>query len=307
MNDVWFETPSSEVHFKARHLSNFPWGEEAKWPQPNLQLQEVPVVELCHDTHKAQFDQIKQPNSDCMIVPQKKNGKKGYVDKETKKRVKTSYTPEDTGDDLTGSTRYCIIHDNEEVLPGYYSWWSIHKTDSPPPPPAADDSDDLLKNPPSSVYGSRRISVTFHDLLYSYQDGFSEDGQYKHLQFRNGGTLRYKREICYVVIVCAEGQFTGADGDYPVMGAFEIEYEANERIRTVEEWRVRIHTTDVSPYGCCWDHFVFAFYYPDNKGRLHLPGQVTKHEKINHTSFCQKREERYNPYRWECPDVELNQ
>ena len=270
-------------------MSNFPWGEEAHWPLGNVQPQEIPVVEFCHDTHRAKLDQIKQSNGDYELEPQIKFGKHGYM--KNGQCLGTSYTPDDNGNDPTDDTHYNMIKKNQEVLPGYYSWWSIHKTDV---------------NEPTSRYGSRRISITCRDLLYSYQGGFNDDGHYPRLQFKNGGTLRYKHEICYVVIVCAEGHFNGVDNDYPVIGAFNIDYEANGRIRTMEEWGVPIrnHITYAQGVSYSWDNFVFAIHYPDNEGRLNLPQeQVTVHENIDH-EFCLKRE--WKDGNLVCPDQNQN-
>ncbi len=115
----------------------------------------------------------------------------------------------------------------------------------------------------------------------------------------NGGTLRYKHEICYVVIVCAEGHFTEAEDDCPHFSALNID---NGRIRTVGEWRVPITNgiTWARSKLYSWDHFVFAFHYPTSKGRMRLlSGLVQVHEDIDHESCFKKVG---TGYKWVCPD-----
>ena len=288
-------------------MSHFPWGEEPEMPYRINNRCTIKVDRLCHDTHILPFRQIRQQNGDCVLKPKRKMGKKGY--NRYSKLLGASYIsilnhdPMNKPAAIAKDTRYRIIPTDRKVLPGYYIWWSIHKTDNPPPPPFNTYVSSLFSKPPSSVYGSRRISITSCDLLYSYQGGFSyKDGHYSHLQFRNGGTLRYKHEICYVVIVCAEDHFNGADDDYPVMDAFNIDYEANGRIRNVREWRVHIKNRITWKKGVSysWDHFVFAFHYPTSEGRMHLPSRLTVHEDINHESCPKKVGNR--GYKRVCPD-----
>ena len=147
-------------------------------------------------------------------------------------------------------------------------------------------------------------------MLQSYQDGLVDIGGRKpRLQFGNGGTLRYKHEICYVVIVCAEGHLTeGADDDYPVIDyatnpviPANIQYEDNAgRIVSVGEWSVTIRngiTTkrkdkrqSIPYWSYSWDHYVFAFHYPAEDYRLVLPSAHVEVENVEH-DFCIKREE----------------
>ena len=289
-------------------MPHFPWGEEPKFPHGINDQYTIEVGRLCHDTHILPFRQIRQQNEDCVLEPKHKRGKRGYIG--YSKLLGASYisipnhAPMNKPAAIAQDTRYRMIPTDREVLPGYYIWWSIHKTDNPPPPFNIYVSS-LFSSPPSSVYGSRRISITSRDLLYSYQGGFAyKNSRHSRLQFRNGGTLRYKHEICYVVIVCAEGHFNGADDDYPVMDAFNIDYEANRRIRNVGDWRVTITNCITWAQGdsYSWDHFVFAFHYPTSEGRMCLPSGLTVHEDIDH-KFCFKKKELIpGTNKWVCPD-----
>ncbi len=285
-----------EVHFKRRHLPDHPSG-GTQWPSNNddgYENRQIKVDRFCHDTHRREYTcrQIRpQENGNCTMIPRTKTGKK--IKGET-------YTPISAHAQakITDVTSYRKIETDEEVLPGYYSWWAIHKTDNPPPPPVDITVSDLFKDQPTSRYGSKRISTTSLHLLQSYQDGFvNKGGQYPLLQFRNGGTLRYKHEICYVVIACAKDHFTGTDDDYPIIPA-NIQYDDsdNGRITSVGEWSVTIRNGVTTkrkdkrqsiPY---WDHYVFAFHYPAEDYRLVLPSAHVDVENVEH-NFCIKRED----------------
>ncbi len=289
-------------------MPHFPWGEEPDQPQridDQYQHLTIDVSRFCHDTHIWHFELIRQHNGDCVLNPKQKMGKEGYISNFN--WLGASYTSK-ANYAIAEDTHYRRIQTYEAVLPGYYIWWAIDKRDNPVTPPDIDVSD-LFKNQPTSRYGSKRISITSLHLLQSYQDGFvNKSGHYPRLQFRNGGTLRYKREICYVVIVCAEGHFTGTDDDYPV-----IEYATNHvipipaniqdngdngRITSVGEWRVPITNgiTRAQGVSYSWDQYVFAFHYPTSEGRMCLPsGIVQVHENIEH-DLCFKKIGRV------CPD-----
>ena len=110
---------------------------------------------------------------------------------------------------------------------------------------------------------------------------------------------------------CAEGCFTGADDDYPVIEhatnpviPTNIEYDDNTgRIKSVGKWSVTIRNgitairrkkhTQYDSYS--WDHYVFAFHYPAEDYRLVLPSTHVEVEDVIH-NFCIKTENT------NCPD-----
>ncbi len=292
----WFQNPSSEVHFKGRHLPYYPWG---------YQNQDINVRRLCHVTHMDRLERIRDQGGNFVLMPQQKMGK------QKTQRSGESYTLEanDNLDDIPAENRnpdddtpYRMIPTDEAVLPGYYIWWSIHKTDNPLTPREINVSD-LFSNPRSSVYGDRMISTTSLHLLQSYQDGFIDDvGHYPDLQFRNGGTLRYKHEICYVVIVCAKDRFTGADDDYPVMDAFNIVYaqQDNRVIETVErDWHVTIKNGITQVWqqrhppirykDFSYDHYVFAFHFDEYQTMTIQPNDANDVENVIHSVCINQR------------------
>ena len=154
------------------------------------------------------------------MIPRMKSGKKTYWSDGQLKGG--TYIPigNDTPAKITGDTGYRIRIEtaDEAVLPGFYIWWSIHVDNADNPlhdiPQYIHRLSIPFIDPPQSRYGSVRISTSSLHLLQRYQVGFVNNVHYSRLQFRNGGTLRYMREICCVVIVCAVDHFNGADDDY---------------------------------------------------------------------------------------------
>ena len=64
-----------------------------------------------------------------------------------------------------------------------------------------------LKTNSESCYGNNVFTASLSDLLISYKYSRIRSNELagpKQITLRVGGTLRYKHEICYVVIVCLE-------------------------------------------------------------------------------------------------------
>ena len=118
---------------------------------------------------------------------------------------------------------YAHISDTEPVFPGYYSWWDIdysvipnHGQFTSPCKIAGVLIGGLLYEErmhvsvpgyleydyPKSIYGNRAFSCKFRDLIQSY--AASRRSDVGKICIRKGGTLRYKKEICYVLIICID-------------------------------------------------------------------------------------------------------
>ena len=265
------------------------------------------------------------------MIPRMKTGKETY-----QQLNGGTYTPirAHAQEEITGDTRYRRIETDEAVLPGFYIWWSIHVDNADIPlydiPQYIHRLSISFIDPPQSRYGKKRISTSSLHLLQSYQNGFVNNGHYPRLQFRNGGTLRYKREICYVVIVCAKDNFTGTDNDYPVIEhatnpviPANIEYDGNGRITDVEQWSVTIrngklttgtHRIERYPFKkFSWDHYAFAFHFPQATNTMEIPSDIDtnspRHVRVNdvtHTNWlCTKKEYSDRTRHWECPDPDI--
>lgn len=107
-------------------------------------------------------------------------------------------------DEVLGENTPCYQHIpcTDRMFPGYYSWWGL-AIDQDNPPNIVNRPwilSGYLRNPPESFYGTNAFVSTFHNLLESYAN--SRGCAPGDICLSMGGTLRYWREIAYVVIVC---------------------------------------------------------------------------------------------------------
>ena len=54
---------------------------------------------------------------------------------------------------------------------------------------------------PYSMYGTLKMSLDFEHLDQFYADSIAPD-QYHNIFIKVGGTLCYKKEVCYFIVVC---------------------------------------------------------------------------------------------------------
>ena len=126
-------------------------------------------------------------------------------------------------------TKYRKLSDSS-VLRGYYTWWGVSthwwylntvsgchlkgiiEAISEPYEYIGDHKNSpsfvvprFLANPTESVYGDKAFTIKFSELLKSYKSSRS-DKPLSSVYLKLGGTLRYRYEICYVVIVCMEDE-----------------------------------------------------------------------------------------------------
>ena len=160
------------------------------------------ISRLCHVTHKEQAQIIRQTN---FFKPHRKVGKcidgcnpgRSY-------RIRPSdmeFDEQATGG-VKKTYKYDHISTHEEMFPGFYSWWGLY-VEKPIPGLQGYDSEKLpnyLKDPPCSIYGNTAFIISFDKILESYAS--SRRCHLHDLRLRVGGTMRYKREIAYVIIVC---------------------------------------------------------------------------------------------------------
>ena len=158
-----------------------PWGKSDP-PQPNF---EIPLDENGRIMHITHFDAAEAIIRSGYKAQQKKAScRYTYVyDKHTKKFI-------------TGKEK-CLLYD------GYYSWWSIELYDKEYDP-------DSLRSQGSksflfdkfSMYGTVKLSLKLCDLIESYAK--SQGKRTKDVRYKVGGTLRYRREVCYVIVICVD-------------------------------------------------------------------------------------------------------
>ena len=174
----------------------------------------IPIYTLSHVTHSDQALQIKskdeQQHTVYTFIPKPKCGKQ---------YDSTAYRSYKKVDE----DKFQNIKHDEQVIEGNLSWWGV---DTHSWYNSLDDrgkafgdavatlrSDQnrvfvspFMSNPPESPYGDRGFVVRFKDLLNSYKESRTDivNAEDRALFLRIGGTLRYRNEICYVVIVCTK-------------------------------------------------------------------------------------------------------
>ena len=162
----------------------------------------IPILKVRHVTHSEQAGDIRRANYS--FKPKPKFGKE-----ETYKKI--------------AENMFQKIEHDERVIEGDLSWWGVdthswyHSDDvrlhSKEFASAATAlrSKRIFVSPfmsklPASPYGRCGFIVGFKDLLRYYQESRTDIANVRDrtLFLRIGGTLRYRYEICYVVIVCTK-------------------------------------------------------------------------------------------------------
>ena len=152
--------------------------------------------------------------------------------------------------------------------------------------------------PYKSQYGNKKISGDITKLLQCYQEARFQRYLPK-IEFRCGGTLRYNRQICKVIIVCPEGELR----EYPILYGigYRPTYNAESQIQSCGRLKLTIQNGVMSSgTRYSWDTYAFAFYFPSEDYVMKCPKSVpspfcipdfelTKIEHDNHRchqSFC---------------------
>ncbi len=273
----------------------------------------IPITQLSHITHDEEARQIQQgPLFE--FKPNAKFGRDWSIGKTFKKN----------GDDS-----YERISTAEKVFPGYLSWWGIslrewYKKDYREKfGVCCDCCIDLdphygdmcapnhiykpgyLNNPPDSTYGDKEFTVSWSGIMESYKQSRTDCVE-KDVYFFKAGTLRYRCEICYVVMVAMSD-----DLDIKVPGISQS--EEDKRVIDLSlciDSNGMLITDEQSPSftikhpiswirgrgGVSWEQLVFAFYFPDNKQSLKCrKGLVIQNSVRHNTKFCAQKKCPYIP------------
>ena len=135
---------------------------------------------------------------------------------------------------------------------------------------------DFLHNPPESTYGTQGFSIKFSTLIKRYKESRT-DSNATNVCFKMGGTLRYYKEISYVIIVsmgeelfhlpCIDSQTSR--GIFQYQGLLNELGEVQDLTKT-PYFKVKYLIKYVSRYPdkgpllFSWENLAFAFYYPSN-------------------------------------------
>lgn len=293
----------------------------------------IPVQRLSHITHEKEADEICRYQDD-------DEDEKVFIFQSSKKVGKAykwdgSPIGESFRDDFIrpgtekialdpDMQRYKYIKETESVVPeGYYSWWGISTAQWLS---SVNEHPDLLreraygscplylKNPPASLYGNTEFSGDLHQLLLSYQSLHSSSPDNPvDVYLLLGGTLRYRYEICCVVIVCAEC-YRNLDAlkDYKPIPVLEKQSDNEGPILlqclTNEDGRVTDYTGKSIPQfypklissNKSWANLAFAFYFDSASDRKF---KDLKRSTILHPEDKCVKKRPPKPYeKWLCPN-----
>lgn len=277
-------------------------------PQSKLKNFSVAIESLRHVTHKKEFKEIcKKNRSSYTFEPKKKKGKSGYK-KFDGSPMGHSFIACDTSGTPSKESRYRYVKPDEALLPGYFSWWSVsinlkripkctpnHMASTP------------FSRPHCSPYGSIAIHGCLEWALQSYQDSLPKDPSINKLpkiELRNGGTLRYKFEVCHVIIVCAANEKMLPYKKYQIWreGNDKVHFdECTGKISKVDPIKITIKNgmKIIAGKFYSWDQIVFAFHFPDDKYHMKCPKSKFKKKQVKHKK-CVKTRPKYGEFL--CPD-----
>ena len=289
----YFDTPQPdgrkrlyEVHFPHNYVPHHPQGIT---PPVHTSLV-LPVSVVCHATHKEQASQIvlhREVGGYYRFTPHNKPGK-SYI--EDGCSLGESYRCAQDGVLNADTPCYQSIPDTGQVFPGYYSWWGLASpgltpdqetclsriTSSPPP---------YLKTPPESVYGGYAFESKFSDLLQSY----ASSRGCVDIYLKVGGTLRYKCEIAYVVIVCTSRDLGALNSYCPLTRAPHDVFKHNGLVddggKVVNIARGPNFTTCYVDTYSSYETLNFAFYFSSPLADFRCLSSTVEERLINH-SFC---------------------
>ncbi len=208
------------------------------------------------------------------------------------------------------------------VFPGYLSWWGI---DVKPFYNTQEGNElcenindikrnrlyyvpDYLNERPSSRYGNNSYSLAFPDLLTSYQTA-RDDKPGGTVQLKVGGTLLYKQEICYVVMVGLEGdeklQSMPSMGDYEYFSPFQHKGLINSEGVVINPQKTpnfrALYIVYKTHNQFNWEQLVFALYFPNPEQELTCQENLVQTSSVEH-NFCISTQPPPNGGKWVCPN-----
>ena len=189
----------------------------------------------------------------------------------------------------------------KKVFPGNYIWWSIDYCHSESVQLVYKSSETFSS---SSRYGNIKFSGKVKEILACYQEAYGIN-PLPCIQFRCGGTFRYKYEICYVVIVCTDVEPLPED-EFPKMWEDHIKYDKDGRIKSVNlvvVIRNGIYEVLLPSKKWSWDTYAFGLYFPNKTYSLKCPkSEKFKHSEIEHTFCIKTQPDPYNGNKFTCPN-----
>ena len=312
-----------EVFFPGKYESNHPSGEEAweRWQDSQfkvldkLESEKVPIHKISHVTHDTEAEGIKCASSTHFIFkPRRKVGKAFIKDGRSLGESYKEVCPYE----------YHQIPETESVLPGYYSWWGISLTGAPEAKRIRQaikkqlnrhqyELVDYLKDPPESRYGNNEFSTKLATILKHYCR--SRRCLMREVYLKLGGTLRYRQEICYVIVTCTEEDLDSLS-DFPNLDPKEsAEFDSNGLLsgngsikdcHAVPIFKTAYPVQSCKYQSCSWEAIAFAFHYPSSEYVIRCHKDNISCNTIHHdycTSTYPLKNYTDKKYIWKCPNA----
>ena len=186
----------------------------------------------------------------------------------------------------TAKTKYTPVTKDQLVLPdGHYIWWGTST------------------GPPSSMYGSEKLTISFKSVLGTFKCGQTGDRD-ADVFFRVGGTLRYKKEICYVIVVHTDKASAEIKALPPLKNTTNFKLKGFlDKDGRVADWKATPAFTSKSYSNGSFDHFAFAFYYNNSDKPLRLEKSKVEKSQVKHTQ-CIRSFLPEGATKWCCPDLQ---
>ena len=254
----------------------------------------LPIHYLSHVTHNKQAGEIKKAEF-LAFKPHPKVGKAlGRYDGTP---VGETFKPSD-------EDKFEQIHFREPVYPGQITWWGInmHRMQEIGQGTAFNEAlkkggryfevADYLKSEAHSRYGNNEFIVPFHDLMNSYKESRT-DCMVKDVYLKLGGTLRYKHEVCYVIIVAmADDNTIKSLKEMPSVYDEECFLHngcIDEDGKLINEETPSFAIKHIFSEST-WETLVFGFYFPKHSYlSLQCPKGFCEEKKIGHTYCISKK------------------
>ena len=255
------------------------------------------VVHITHDREAARIEK-KPKKSPFEFTANKKIARSG-----TGKTIKVT----------SGETK---IHDGE-LFPGFYSWWSLYPEDTILAE-IEDEIDDLKTDKltvfapnylqKTSIYGKNAFVCDFRHLLICYAKSRSLEKGLRDVYIRVGGTLAYRYEICYVLIVCLADDKDTLSGFTPLTkrdtadlfqlnGFIKSKGSINSEADKCLTFTPKHNITWANGEQYSYETTAFAFYFPDQQHCLQVERKSCSKEIYEHDKRrCIKKVD------GECPD-----
>ena len=300
-----------EVHF-AEYTTIHPWNElPEQWQHKEgiLRKVKVPIKNLFHVTHNGEADEICKEKLEFKVC-QKFGKVLGVYDGKKSPGESFRYNP--------GTGTFIKISDTETVFPGFYSWWGIYpkEVDVGEGFTFVDKIDEVisqlqmakvveyLKARPDSRYGNRAFICKFQNILAAYAQ--SRGTEVCNVYMRKGGTLRYKYEICYVVIFCIDGDKEILSEFPQVSKPFDTNGLTDDKGKIINPSATPVFCpeyimTDVAFKNYSYETTSFAFYYPDESS-LQIDPQQCFEDTVDH-KVCIKTKPRPGDCKFVCPNL----